>query len=442
MLLILAIYACFVYALFFRIVGYEWFIARIGVINTNLVFFLLFLLSPIAVFLSILLQQPSFEGEVIAVDRKNVFKLWKGGLSGKYEFQNQELWVAVYAAVRRADGKIGYYLIRKYAQDDPLSALCEPGDIVRHYRGTRIAQIFKREGRRDTECVMCGLYAPTEAERCPYCGALILKNPPPFPEKQEVNPPVKGRGWDPSYQVPSYAGKDAVPDDAIIADQRPVTKSGTYYSAPVPIPKMEIDYTAPDPEHNEKYKRKVRLSLDGNYFLYVILFYLVTSCITLNARGFVHSSGALAVLYLVISGIIPLIFSILIMRNYPRYHYREGKAEWVGQSIRFLLPGELIRVFISFFPIAYNAFGGFFSPMARIIWELCYILPTGQYDRIEERLYIPIDFGIYMLIALLGLIVRLMLLMLFYKIFWDAFGRERRDLLAQTKIDSERTSHE
>ncbi len=427
-LIMLALYIVLYYSVIVRY-GYRYFADRIGPLSTVLIFMALAVLPPFVSGLVPMLRTPSYEGKVLSVSRVITLNYPRaGGFRYSANLPKEEQQYAVIALIRQDDGSEVRRRIRKYDLDDPAVDLCQAGDTVRYYRGTRYAQILSRYGRHDVDCVECGFYCPKEDTVCRRCGAPLIKEGVEWTAAEEA---------DLQRPEPEHAAAKrgpAVTTRAPIEDEAPParTKSGFSYSAPVPIRREPVK-TEDQPviEHTEHYKRRVDPSDQMGFFGQCFLLYLITSFISLTAGGAAETPRDLVFTYLAVSGFVPLAFSIYFMRDMPSMHFREGKYTWIGQSLWYLLPAEILRTAISYIPVSRNAFGGFFAPLAHLLWTLFYVNSSGRAEQIEKMLYIRQDYLAYLPWPMLTTMLRVLLLMAAYRIIWGKHARSRAKLLGK-----------
>ena len=416
--LLLAVYAVLYYSIIIRC-GYSYFSVRIGVPATMFVFAALLILPPFITGLVQMFCIPSYEGEVVSVHYQRKPRPWHAVL-GYAQFLREQC-IAVRAEIRLSDGEVIQRLVRIYDQDDPAADLCKPGDFVRYYRGTRFTQILSRAGRHDVDCVMCGRYCPKEEIRCARCGATLIK------EQFGISLGPESVGEKPVSPFVSASSDEALIDAR--KNQQRVTKSGMTYSQPVPIERDPIPQNGPAPVHTQRYVRQIEPMDWVIYFVQIMAVYVITSYFTLSARISMEQPRNTVILCLILSGMIPMIFSVYFLRKMPSAHFCDKKGAWFTRAMSFLLPCELLRVVISALPISYNSFGGFFSPVANLLWRMFYAVPAQRVGQIALGFYIPADYVVYVVCVFVTFVIRVSVLTAFYGLFWRGCARERAKLL-------------
>ena len=124
--------------------------------------------------------------------------------------------------------------------------------------------------------------------------------------------------------------------------------------------------------------------------------------------------------YLLIDLLLPVLaVGILFFIFVPEQYHK--KNHWRKCFLKFVLPGEIIRFFMSLVCLGHNnQIGGRFCNAPAFLFENTYMVATKRYDAIRNDLmYIPADFVAFAFWYLLYAAIYGVLIALVYRFLWQ-----------------------
>ena len=144
--------------------------------------------------------------------------------------------------------------------------------------------------------------------------------------------------------------------------------------------------------------------------------------------------------YLLVDLLLPVLaVGILFFFFVPEQYHK--KNHWRKCFLKFVLPGESIRFFISLVCLGHNnQIGGRFCNAPAFLFENTYMVATKRYDAIRNDLmYIPADFVAFAFWYLLYAAIYGVLIALVYRFMWQWQRASQGD--APTLTPQNETSH-
>lgn len=186
-------------------------------------------------------------------------------------------------------------------------------------------------------------------------------------------------------------------------------------------------------------KKKVTLPHIILYVLFLFAYYTVTKDWSMSVAHSIFAEVMnhiprpilavfVSLIYILVDLLLPvLVIGILFFFFVPEQYHK--KNHWRKCLLKFVLPGEIIRFFISLVCLGHNKqFGGRFCNAPAFLFENTYMVASNRYDAIRNDLmYIPTDFFVFALCYLLYAVIYGILIALLYRFLWQRERSNRGD---------------
>lgn len=167
------------------------------------------------------------------------------------------------------------------------------------------------------------------------------------------------------------------------------------------------------------------------YILFLFAYYSITKNLSMSVSNLVFSPLMNIIprpilfifvlfTYLLVDLLLPVLaVGILFFFFVPEQYHK--KNHWRKCFLKFVLPGEIIRFFISLVCLGHNnQIGGRFCNAPAFLFENTYMVATKRYDAIRNDLmYIPADFVAFAFWYLLYAAIYGVLIALVYRFLWQ-----------------------
>lgn len=181
-------------------------------------------------------------------------------------------------------------------------------------------------------------------------------------------------------------------------------------------------------------KKKVTLSHIILYILFLFAYYTVTKDLSMSVSYGIFGTVMdhiprpilavfVSLIYVFVDLLLPVLVTGILFFFFVPEHYHKSN-QWRKCFLKFVLPGEIIRFFISLICLGHNKqLGGRFCNAPAFLFENTYMVASNRYDAIRNDLtYIPTDFFAFTICYILYAVIYGLLITLVYRFLWQ---RER-----------------